>query len=259
MSGYQLDFGAFPRGFLDSPSIHAASLRYLGLSSVYDCINFSVDGDGSHPANLTAKLAAPASFMCPADPQARVSVLFPGYVESPTSYAGNRGGGVQRYGYNGIFPGPGDPLVTPASVTDGLSSTAMLSEWLVGDDGRNPLRTNFHTARKLTAPNELDAFAALCDHIDAASARIAPHPKGDNWLKGDFAYTFYNHVCRINGHSCLNGSGFQTGAWTACSLHGRGAHLAFADGHVSFLSDSLDLSAWRAIAGRADGQIVELP
>lgn len=37
-------------------------------------------------------------------------------------------------------------------------------------------------------------------------------------------------------------------------LHGRGANFAFADGHVTFLSSTLDIRVFRALATRAGGE-----
>jgi prepilin-type processing-associated H-X9-DG protein len=66
----------------------------------------------------------------------------------------------------------------------------------------------------------------------------------------------YNHNLGLNGRSCLNNNAVIEGAWTAGSRHSAGAHVAFVDGHVGFLKDSIALETWRAIGTRAGGEPV---
>ena len=49
-----------------------------------------------------------------------------------------------------------------------------------------------------------------------------------------------------------NTSGFR-------SLHRGGAHFAFADGSVRFISDGIDLAAYRALATIGGGEVVPSP
>ncbi len=73
---------------------------------------------------------------------------------------------------------------------------------------------------------------------------------------GEFNFTLYNHTLSINDHSCTNGTRWQEGAWTATSQHGQGANVVFADGHASFLKDSIALEVWRALGSRNGGESV---
>ncbi|MEX1224587.1 MAG: H-X9-DG-CTERM domain-containing protein [Pirellulales bacterium] len=43
------------------------------------------------------------------------------------------------------------------------------------------------------------------------------------------------------------------------SQHPGGAQFAFADGHVQFLSDSIDLDAYQALSTRNGGEVVATP
>ncbi len=238
LHSYAADFGNFPRGHFDSPSIHGAILPYIEEGNLYNNINVNFIRNFSSvgSANVTYANITPKVFLCPSD-HAPTNTSNVGW----TNYAGNRGSGVQKYGYNGVFPFFPDPLVGPAAITDGMQNTALMSEWLLGDETRDPRRTNFHTSRSLADPDQLDEFARVCHNIDPTTATIAPHAKGTNWLYGDFGHTFYNHVMPINDHTCLNESGFQIGAWTAGSQHKGGAFVLFADGHTSFLKETVSI------------------
>ncbi len=44
--------------------------------------------------------------------------------------------------------------------------------------------------------------------------------------------------------------------WRANSFHPGGVHVAFADGSVRFVHDTVSLAVWQAIATRAGGEVV---
>lgn len=74
---------------------------------------------------------------------------------------------------------------------------------------------------------------------------------------GDLGHTIYNHNMMINERSCTNGGLIQLGSWSAGSLHSGGAFSTFADGHVQFVRDSVELAVWRALSSRNGGETVE--
>ena len=47
--------------------------------------------------------------------------------------------------------------------------------------------------------------------------------------------------------------------WGAKSQHAGGAMFAFGDGHVAFLSDSIDMTTYRALGTMNGGEVVTLP
>jgi len=85
---------------------------------------------------------------------------------------------------------------------------------------------------------------------------------GATWLVNGFSYTQYNHVLTPNSKTpdcnCVQ-YGLHRAAATARSWHPGGVHVAFADGHVRRISDSIDLQVWRAIASRSRGETVQIP
>ena len=233
-------------------SPYVALLPNLEQSPLYHAINLSLPQMGVAPANRTAHQTSVSIFLCPSD--APPTNADPWRI----SYAGNRGDGVQKYGYNGAFT-LAQP-VAPAEFTDGLSTTAAVAEWLTGGDPESvrDLRRNvLETPRQLTAAAEFDEFARLCSGMSLLDARLgAPQTKGMDWLSGEFGMTLYNHTLMINQPSCTNGSAYQQGAWTAGSQHPAGANLLFADGHATLIRESTNLSVWRALGSRNGGEVL---
>ena len=236
-------------------SVHVAILPFAELRPLYDSFNFAFPAAYPPADNLTSCATRVSLFVCPTDP-ARGVEGGPG----STSYCGNTGGGVQRFGYNGAF---GAPYTSTrlADFTDGLSSTAMMSEWSLG--GRGPLerarnRGLFH-APSYPDYGQLEEFALACRDLDTATARTNSHHKGSNWSYGELNHTFYNHVLPPNQPSCLNGNGYQIGAFSAGSQHQGGANVAHADGHVRFIANGVAPAMWRAMGSRNGGEIGVVP
>ena len=249
--------GKFPTDVIwGTYSLHVELLPELEQTNLFNSINFGVDSDFFADAGPNRTLAKTniAMFLCPSE------VPPVGTFSGWTSYAGNRGDGVQKYGYNGAFLGTErDPAPGMARFVDGTSRTLVMSEWLLGpgdNKARDARRTIFNTPEPLIRANQLEEFAAVCRGLDAATAQPVFGSKGNNWMLGEFGHTLYNHTLGINEHSCLNHGGIQAGAFSAGSLHGTGAHTLFADGHVRYIRDSIALSVWRALGSRNGNEAV---
>lgn len=221
-------------------------LPYIDQAPLYSSINFTMSAH--RPINHTAMRQHVASFICPSDPSS--SRPF-----AATSYAGNGGTGVQKFGYNGTFA-PGSYLVVgPQNITDGLSTTALFSEWRIGA-GRDPRWPVYHTP-VLTKPGQFEMFIQSCMNLSPVVDALLVSHKGHDWIMGDFEWTIYNHVLPIDGHSCLNGGFSDTGSWTAGSFHPGGTHVAYADGHIGFVGRTISMRLWRAISTRSSGDLVD--
>ena len=251
--------GGLPRGNnRGSSSFQTMLLPYLDQRPTYNAINFSA---GAFPrgvvdslANQTVSTTALGVLLCPADR---------GVAEGSgaTNYAGNRGQGVQQYGYDGAFA-EAKTLLGPAAFQDGTSTTLAVAEWVLGvalsqqKVDRDPRRVTFDTPQPFAAPTELEQFAAACRDLDPAPSRVNRLQKGENWITGEFGYTLYNHTLSINERTCTNACLIQDGAWTAGSLHPGGANVLFVDGHALFLRDRIALPIWRALGSRGGGEVV---
>jgi hypothetical protein len=78
--------------------------------------------------------------------------------------------------------------------------------------------------------------------------------RGGGWINGREYYNAYNHYLPPNSDLLdMNTCGY--GIFGARSNHTGGVMVARCDGSVSFVSNSINLAAWRAFSTRAGGEI----
>ena len=254
LANYSASFDCLPMANSKGYSFLVALLPHIDQKPLYNSINFEVGG-WSGANNFTAVTINVSSYLCGADIR---ETLDEGDF-GRTSYAGSRGVGVQKYGENGAFKFPPGRVVKHRDFTDGLSATAAVAEWILRGgtrDNPDPLRSTFHTPRELEEPEEFEQFANLCHELDTATARTNRNIKGENWMHGEFGKSLYNHTLGLNDRTCLNGAGYQTGAWTAGSRHPGGANVLLADSSARFIRQSVALTVWRALGSRDGGETV---
>lgn len=171
------------------------------------------------------------------------------------------GSGVLDHGFNGFFTEPYySPKQWPASwvherdLVNGSSNIVMLSEYLSSTGDMDALlRTNYVTPMQYQA-GEMESLCEFCRSIPPTPTRYGYRGvhigRGRPWYQGSFGYGSYNHALTPNLPSCLNKNHNPTGVFTASSLHPGGVNVAFADGHVEFVSNSIDAMVWRRYAVR---------
>jgi len=254
LSNYAATYDAFPMVNSSGYSFLVPLLPHLDQAPLYHALNFNGDGWAS-AMSATGVQTQLSVYLCPADPP-------PSWYETAfgwTSYAGNGGVGIQKYGHNGAFINSPGKCVSLREFTDGASATAAVAEWILGSGpnrDRDPLRGTFHTPEMLTQPDEFDQFAAACHSLDTATARTSLKRKGCEWARADYGMSLYNHTLTPNDHTCLNGSAYQQGAWTAGSRHPGGANVVFADASARSVRRTVDLAVWRALGSRNGGETV---
>jgi prepilin-type N-terminal cleavage/methylation domain-containing protein len=244
---YESATGAIPPGANGHGySFHVTILPFMEfepLHALFRDVDFSEDPANAHESLRTMPVGA---YGCPSD-----YVTMQGGAQAGTSYAGNFGCGVQKYGYNGLFrhlrlAGP----VTYAQVTDGLSQTVAVSEILIGDGSGHRLRHNFYTLLCDPSPEGLDVVATACQEGQWQSYNGQPlgiTTRGRPWLHGEVSVTMYNHVLGPNQPSCFNGGLTQEGVYSAASLHPGGVLALYGDGHIDFVAQQIDLAVWRSL------------
>jgi prepilin-type N-terminal cleavage/methylation domain-containing protein len=256
MHAYAALTGAFPPGGVGNGySLHVMLLPTLEQTALYNSINFQRDASETvvGSPNNTAVGTVISTFLCPSD---RASVG----AHAWTSYAGNAG--IQYPGNvrDGVFP-----FTSPAAlqaITDGLSQTCSMSEWVLSPtdpNNRDAKGSIFATPGGYSEPKQFIPFVDACNSLDYSKCEIASNFKGENWLFGTFGGTLYNHTNKVNGASCLSEGQVQLGAFTASSRHFGGVNSLMADGPVRFCSETLSLQAWRALGSRSGGETVSLP
>ena len=251
---YESAHGIVPPGILRGYSWMAQVLPYVDRHDLYRQINFSdVFWGDDHPI---IGEAVPL-LLCPSD--GTPSVLPHG--RAGTNYAGNFGTGVLDRGFNGIFQNlltqiPGRPWsegpVRWRDISDGTSSTAMLSEALRGDSSANYLRVTWNLqAPRTTLPELRLACTRETPRFHSDGSVFGDRfLRGDCWLNGSTGVTLYNHASVPMSPSCFNGSSVAEGIYGAGSKHIAGVNLVFADGHLQFVSRSIDANVWTAWGSR---------
>jgi prepilin-type processing-associated H-X9-DG protein len=257
-------------------------------------------------ANSTAGLLTIASLLCPSE-SLNHPVSFGGDW-GQTNYAGNYGGPGMITSCNGVIvPSKGDQFVSSpnlgpvsiASLTDGTTNTAMISEHLLAAAGAlDGLASGYvspHVAGSATAKRclfQLNSVTPLpdqgingvavaqqlvsaCKNIPGGTAPSSDGGAGNSWLytQGlDTVNVSYTHVMTPNSYSCTGAeSGFfgaqgnftsdaSNGGWlaasTANSNHPGGVNVAFGDGSVKFIKDTIGQATWWALGSRAGGEVI---
>ena len=249
---YEAKFGILPPGRGKRFGWLVEILPQMEQGHLYNKADFSKDVWGSE--NKFLRNTYISTYACPSDAETRNAI---GAESYPASYAGNYSSGFQKYGYNGIFlPLRSSWEQFPAGrirledITDGLSNTAAVGEILVGDGSGDLLRTLWATPRRIEGADQLDEFASFCASMGPKTPGGAKYGLGNTWISGDAGQTWYNHVNTPNKPSCLNQNDVIQGCYSAASLHIGGVNVLYADGHVQFTSEIIDLQTWRALASR---------
>jgi prepilin-type N-terminal cleavage/methylation domain-containing protein len=247
-----LGFGQDERGQETLFNLSAAGqiLGFLEQSSLADQVaEAGIPGFGQGLDHLEwghLPVDAPQVFRCPADGFA---------VGRAKSYRFCYGPVPRNRGDQGnVFGGP--RLMRPADVSDGLSHTAFISERLVavGTDPRE--RRN-----PLFLPESTDLIETCVQMNQAGEVMETPlglpSPMGTRWLAGAGLHDGYYHIFPPNSawKDCIKSLG-QRSIVTARSNHPDSVVVAFGDGSVRPVANSVDLTIWRAWSTRAGGEVI---
>ena len=256
-----------PPGGSQGFSLHVAVSPFLEQDHVFQRLHAHLDPsvtpmDGNAVANGTVVHV----FVCPSDYACAART----YNWAPTNYVGNTGTGLlHTLRRNGVFQKikpnkQGDGPLTFGEITDGTANTVALAEYLPWDMSDHPLRVTYNT-RQPYPEDDPASFALLCeacvtrDYALSPNGNGAPAAVGDlhgrPWTLGDMSATLYTHSLPPNSPSCYNGNRVQSGVYSAASLHPRGVHTAYADGHLRFENESIDILIWRTLGSRNDSSV----
>lgn len=243
----------------------------------------------SHPNALASQTIVP-TYLCPSDPIAETNSMGTA-MPAPGSYAGNIGwirgsfddqtGAAPLARANGAMPmiNPANPdswqvkKITLRDFTDGTSTTALVGERLINN--ADPIQGPFgatmppglpqsvlsYCAGAGSANRRLEDWVTYCGSVSAADPTYSL-PHGRAWISGwTLAANLYMHVMPINSRNChiYGGEDDGTNLVSASSYHTGGINLAFVDGHVSFVSETIDRQIWWAIGSRNGREVVQMP
>jgi prepilin-type N-terminal cleavage/methylation domain-containing protein len=262
MSGYQSAYGIFApqypalsAGGATRPhySAFARMLPFMEEHALFNALNFQFNHSESAwlplLENRTVRETRLAIMLCPSDGEALrgCNYRFNCGVWMP------RDAGHPRYaGPFGMFNSLRD-----ASISDGLSNTAFLSERIAGtfrSDTELHDQTNIRDMR-VPIPTITSGISGDGEYIPWCLSVGPPHyvsDAGSFWLYAGYVNTDYNHNGLPNDRrmSC----GLVYGLHPPRSFHPGGVQVLSGDGHVQHVSDEIDRVTWARMGthNRAD-------
>jgi prepilin-type processing-associated H-X9-DG protein len=253
-------FNATASGGSNDFSMKARILPNLEQQAMFNALNFSFSS--THAVNQTIYTTKVNTLSCPSDGNV------PSAVTGPTSYPNNLG--IMRV--NGaILDGPADklnqstdgPPISFATIPDGLSNTAIFSEWVKGKNAGNAMK-GIWTVYNMSigeptgyGPTQFETVATTCQTTTTA----VDDQRGAAWLRdltgrgGGYTaiQTPNKKACYYNGGLNVN---TDHGVVGTSSNHPGGVNVLFLDGSVKFIKNSISPATWWAIATKAGGEII---
>ena len=162
----------------------------------------------------------------------------------PTSYHCNRGDYRLNYDWHecrGVFGQGQRTFHTIASITDGTANTMLVSECKVGVQGSR--QVGHAIARQWAFDNGGPPAPCLARELPdgsiSGSIETGGWQIGWRWADSHSIYTQWHAILPPNRPSCGN-TGENFAVITASSYHPGGVNVAFCDGSVNFIADSID-------------------
>lgn len=248
-------------------SIHGRILPYVELSTLYSQVNVSMPWD----QQLAIDRVQLGLFSCPSD--AKASIIREFGTGRPSLYPNTVGFNFGTwFVYNLANSQSGEGLFYPnsftklAAITDGTSQTLMASEvkaWTPylrnggSPSAMPPTNVNELIAMADTAPEFRDTghteWPDGRSHHTGFTALMPPNTKVPIVRNGTTYDTDYNSW--IEGKDGLQGKP-SFAAVTSRSYHTGMVNTIRADGSVSSIPSSIDLSIWRALGTRSGGEVI---
>jgi prepilin-type N-terminal cleavage/methylation domain-containing protein/prepilin-type processing-associated H-X9-DG protein len=254
--------GAFPPGYQNLAYMNLPPSRfrwsyiakltpYMEQSNLYNSLDLTVplymDSMGTvFPVNRAGVAQTVNFLLCPSDSQVKVYPEF-----GQTNYAGCLGNGANggtRVMSNGIFYQNSKTKI--ADITDGTSNTAIMSEQILGPGGPDitdftQMDVRFHYGQKSV---NADVSDTVCLNLGTWKT-----DRGARWADGEVQYQQYDHHYPPNAPQwdCVQ----LEHSWKpARSMHSGGVNVLFADGSGHFVSNNVNIDAWRALGTRNGGE-----
>jgi prepilin-type N-terminal cleavage/methylation domain-containing protein/prepilin-type processing-associated H-X9-DG protein len=255
LHNYEGVYQAFPQARNAWPLVHSALSRLLPFveqDNLQKLVDYATPP--TSPTNVAASQTRVALLLCPSDV---INGQVPGMLDWGTNYVANNGTGTIGFGL--IASGDGVFTQLPVrigDIADGTSNTAAFSESILGNGaavaGATPPDPRLVV---LEVPGGNDPTPAACD----SAAGTWSSRRGGKWIDGHYGNTLYNHYYAPNPPQwdCGNGS-HNKGLSTARSRHAGGVNVGLCDGSVRFVSNAVQLPAWRALATRNTGEVLTL-
>lgn len=257
LAGHVESHGTFPTSQRPE-SCYWRLLPYFEKSDLLDAIHNWQNGLADAPETYYIE-----TFGCPVDP-----IVWDNMPRGGVSYFHNEG--TSFYPLDGFKKSERDDTL-PSDVFDGLSQTVAMSERLVrvtssprpdeSEMEREPRRFFWWTEVRYRNPGEEHLAIKQCRHH-----RTTTFPQtfglGNPYLSTGTGG--YNHLLPPNHPGCYNGPedfsiDFDATLIPTSSNHSGGVNSLFGDGHVHFVSESIDEGVWQALGTRNGAESVTSP
>lgn len=273
LHSYESTYSRFPPGHAlingtPDSSTHIYLLPFIEQQAIYDCFDMSQSlriGEN----NREAREMPVELFQCPSDPMPSVNYVsdepFAGanYVQSMGAQATLLKSEILPNRVGIFVRNSGTRF---ADIVDGASNTAAFSEIRKGPGGESSMaginsgsRDEYRVATWLSSnfadkPGELISPPPDCD----MRGNIVWTYRGLQYFRGNMVPTFYTHTLTPNSgrRDCLDGSKGTRGHLAPRSYHPGGVEVGFADGSVSFHTDTIDQATWTALGSISGSEVV---
>jgi prepilin-type processing-associated H-X9-DG protein len=251
LHNYHGSLGVFPPARNPFPLVHSPQSRLLPFveqENLQKLVDYTQAP--SSDANLAASETPIKLLICPSDlMRGRV----PGSTHGGTNYTACVGTGLVEYGL--IASGDGTFTQKPLGfrdLVDGTSNTVVFSESLLGNG------VTSIGAEPTEAQREVLEMASGNDPTPSACGQGGgtwSGQRGGKWIDGHYGNALYNHYYTPNPVPWDCGNGFHNKALSSArSLHSGGVNVMLGDGSVRFVTNSVKLDIWRALATRIGGE-----
>jgi prepilin-type N-terminal cleavage/methylation domain-containing protein/prepilin-type processing-associated H-X9-DG protein len=248
------------------PSILAEILPYVEQSAKYSQFNFDYDVR-SDQHNELARGQDVAIYLCPSDPSDKVFTETETVTETfgRSNYFGNMGANGNPYQTGTLTVGVFNYVqkVRITDIQDGTSNTAMFSEI------KRSVSTYTDSGLFPTNVTYVSGFDDTQEVSGCNAGLPALKYTGQQYFRNLITTSLYTHTLPINfsGYDCIanqanplhpdpNGNNFFEEAHVAArSYHSQGVNVAFADGSVKFVNNSVTLAIWKMLGTRSAGDV----
>jgi prepilin-type processing-associated H-X9-DG protein len=251
-------------------------LSYLEQSALFNAANFNwspTSGGAGYALNTTVSNTIINSFLCPSDGFAGKANINSYYVcyGTTTEEGGWEYSQAQSSGMFCQYT-----VYSVADCTDGTSNTIAFGEALAGDNlGQSSLyrgnmvlgATGNSVGFTVNPTGQMAAVVAdlqqCATAFKNATGGIASN-RGFRWAFSATGYSMFNvlqtpNELGFNGcrFGCSGGCDPSYGySYGASSNHSGGANIAFADGSVRFIKNSINWQTWRALGTVSGGEVI---
>lgn len=285
--------GPLNSGSTDPKNKYHGQLSYLVLltpymeqAAIYNQVNWTGAGGAANfmqPWNTgyapwfheIPALICPSDVLCPT----QSSGAFNGvkYQMGHNNYKGCVGNTVnnnQWYATNGVFQCDGNGAIALRDVSDGTSHTLLVGERCQGlQTDRYEMKSGiamfggFNGMAAMSGQYNTGYVTCLAtagpDNVHYSKTQAVEKNgswyAGERWCDGAAYYSAFSSIIPPNGPSCLSSTTNDRhgGIFTLGSRHPTGAQVCMVDGHVQFLTDTVDNIALQGLGTRAGSEAID--